>query len=37
MERTIGDGRVRNAGYDYEQTDGRENEGLELIDTVKLI
>ena len=22
MERTIGDGRVRNTGYDYEQTDG---------------
>ena len=26
MERTIGDGRVRNTGYDYEQTDGT-NEG----------
>ena len=25
MERTIGDGRVRNTGYDYEQTDGRGN------------
>ena len=30
MERTIGDGRVRNTGYDYEQTDGFGNTTLTM-------